>query len=564
MPSRRLLPRHRGRLSALAIAILGAALLSGTLVVPAIAGAPVDYPEADAGYHSYAELRDEILALEAAHEDILDISSIGESVEGRPIYIAKISDDVDGPVQAGEAEVLFDGMHHAREHLTVEMTLHLLHLLVGRYGEDGELAERVTAIVDGRVTWIVFMLNPDGWVYDLTAPAAKRVYGPDGEDFYAGWRKNRSDLDGTDAMGIDLNRNYDYRWGCCGGSSGSPYALTYRGPAPWTAPEVRALRDFVNGRVIDGRQRITAHITFHTSGEEILYPYGYTRTDVPSDMTLLDHRTFVALAGAMAERNGYTPKQSSGLYVTDGDQIDWMYGRHRIFSFTFEMYPTSRQMPGTDRFYPPDERIEEETRRNRDAVLHLLETADCPYRAIGAAALWCGPLFDDLEIDRGWTVDPDGTDDATAGRWARGVPAGSSHQLASAPSGRSVLVTGRAHDVDVDGGTTTVRSPLFRLPDGKTSTLRLRYWIGLSAAAGSADGFTVRLVDDAGAAIGAPLLRMTGTGAMQRPAWRTLTVTLPGTAAGTRVAIELSARDDVADGGATVEAGVDTVRVTAR
>ena len=441
------------------------------------------------------------------------------------------------------------------------MTLHLLHLLVGRYGESSELGERVTAIVDGRVTWIVFMLNPDGWVFDLSAPAAKRVHGPDGADFYAGWRKNRSDLDDTSAMGIDLNRNYGYRWGCCGGSSGSPSSLLYRGPAPWSAPEVRALRDFVDSRVIDGRQRITAHITFHTSGEEILYPYGYTRTDVPSDMTKLDHRTFVALAARMAERNGYTPKQSSGLYVTDGDQIDWMYGRQRIFSFTFEMYPTAAKMPGTDRFYPPDERIEDETRRNRDAVLYLLETADCPYRAIGAAAAWCGPFFDDLEITRGWRTDPDGTDTATAGRWARGVPKGSTYQLATARSGRAVLATGLARYADVDGGTTTVRSPLFRLPESKTATLRLRYWVGLSAAAGSADGLTVRLVDDTGVPIGDPLLEIMGTGERRRPAWRTLTVQLPGTAAGTRVAVELVARDGGSD--ATVDAGVDTVRVTA-
>ena len=42
---------------------------------------------------------------------------------------------------------------------------------------------------------------------------------------------------------------------------------------------------------------------------------------------------------AMAALNGYKPEQSSDLYITDGDQIDWMYGVHRIFSFTWELYP---------------------------------------------------------------------------------------------------------------------------------------------------------------------------------------------------------------------------------
>jgi len=40
-------------------------------------------------------------------------------------------------------------------------------------------------------------------------------------------------------------------------------------------------------------------------------------------------------------------------------------------------------------FYPPDEVIERETSRNRDAVLQLLENADCMYRSIGKEAQYC-------------------------------------------------------------------------------------------------------------------------------------------------------------------------------
>jgi len=558
MPVPRLAHASARSLSVLLGLLAAAALPAG----PALAGGPVDYPEADAGYHSYAELRDELQALEDAHSDILDVTSIGDSFEGRPIYIAKISDDVDGPVRDDEPEVLFDGLQHAREHLTAEMTISILHLLIDRYGEAGDLGRRVTDIVDHRVTWIVFMVNPDGLIWDLSAPAAQRVHGPDGGAFYAGWRKNRSDLPGSQAVGIDLNRNYGYRFGCCGGSSGDPRALTYRGPRAWAAPETRAFRDFVNSRVIDGRQRITAHITFHASGEEILYPYGYTYKDVPRDMTLLDHRAFVALARAMADRNGYTPKQSSSLYVTDGDQIDWMYGRHRIFSFTFELYPTAAAEPTTDRFYPPDELIDAETRRNREALLYLLEQADCPYRSMGGAKAWCGPFFDDLEIDRGWRTDPDGTDTATAGAWSRGIAEASPLQRAAASSGQSLLVTGRSAGVDVDGGRSTVRSPLFRVPEGRTATLRLRYWLGLDARAGAGDSLTVRLVDASGVAIGPPLLEIVGDGTEHGPLWRKLAAVLPPEAGGQQVAVEIGARDDDGGGDATVEAGVDTVRLT--
>jgi len=279
-------------------------------------------------------------------------------------------------------------------------------------------------------------------------------------------------------------------------------------------------------------------------------------------MTTLDHQTFVAMARGMASRNGYRAEQSSDLYITDGDQIDWLYSRHRIFSFTFELYPTKAQDATTDRFYPPDELIGRETRRNRDAVLYLLEMADCPYRAIGAADAWCGPFFDDLETARGWTVDPDGSDTATAGAWTRGDPVAGSYQRGDAISGRAVLVTGKGPGRDVDGGRTTLRSPTFALPETGPATLRLRWWLGHDALAGSADGLIIRLVNPSGETV-FEALRVTGEGGPRTPAWERLDAPIPAALRGTRVTIELEARDGPKDGDATVEAAIDSPRVTA-
>ncbi len=89
----------------------------------------------------------------------------------------------------------------------------------------------------------------------------------------------------------------------------------------------------------------------------------------------------------MAATNGYTPEQSSDLYIADGTSIDWMWGNHGIWAYTFEMYPGSS---GGGGFYPPDEVIPAQTTRNREAVLMLAEYADCPYRAIGKEAQYCG------------------------------------------------------------------------------------------------------------------------------------------------------------------------------
>ena len=327
------------------------------------------YPRKDSGYHDYTEMVRTIDRAVADHRAIVRKMSIGRSYRGRTIWMVKISDNV--RADENEPEVLLDALHHAREHLTTEMALSMLDLLTDRYRRGS----RIKRLVDSREIYIIPMVNPDGLVYDL------------GGDPYRHWRKNRQPNGRGRPMGTDLNRNYGYRWGCCGGSSGNPGSDTYRGPRAWSAPEVRAIRRFVNSRVVDGRQQIRTAISFHTAGEQILWPYGYTRRDVPSDMTRVDHRVLRAMGLDMAARNGYRPMQSSSLYVTDGDEIDWLYGRHRVFAYTFEMFPRSG---GGNRHYPPDEPIPRETRRNHAAVRYLIRQADCPYRVIGRAASHCG------------------------------------------------------------------------------------------------------------------------------------------------------------------------------
>jgi hypothetical protein len=524
---------------------MASAVLAVTLVVgSALPTVAADYPARDSRYHSFPEMVEHIHDVAAARPDIVRVFSIGRSHEGRRIWAAEVSDNVGE--EEGEPEVLFDGLHHAREHLSAEMAIYVLDLLAGRYGDDSALGRRVTELVDARRTWIVFMVNPDGLAYDLRGSR------------YRSWRKNRQPTPGSRSVGTDLNRNYGYRWGCCGASR-RPSAWDYRGPRAWSAPEVRAVRDFVRSRVVRGRQRIRTHISFHTAGEMVLWPYGYTHADVPPDMTRLDQRAFRAMGRAMARMNGYRAMQSSSMYRTPGDQIDWMYARHRIFSFTFELYP--RGGGGRARHYPPDERIGPQTRRNRDAVLYLMARASCPYAPLGKKTrrLSCGPLFDDLEVPRGWRVDPGGGDTATAGRWARGDAQRGRLQLGSATSGQAVLATGRRAGRDVDGGKTRVRSPLFDVPANRTVRLRMRYWLGLSASAGRNDGLRVQLVDGDGARV-ATLAVISGDKRKREPRWRTLLRTLPGEAAGRRLAIQVVAVDEGRD--SIVEAGVDDVRIT--
>jgi carboxypeptidase T len=331
------------------------------------AAEPRAFPPADSGYHDYAELSAEVADTAAAYPSLVRRFSVGRSYQGRELWAAKVSDNV--ATDEAEPEALFTCGQHAREHLSVEMCLYLLDELTSAYGGSSQ----VTSMVNTREVYLIFNLNPDGSEYDIATGS------------YRSWRKNRQPNSGSSAVGTDLNRNWSYRWGCCGGSSGSPSSSTYRGPSAFSAPETRAVRDFVASRVVGGVQQLRTAIDFHTYSELVLWPYGYTYSNTATGMNTDQYNTFATMGRAMAATNSYTPQQASDLYIADGTLPDWAWGSHRIFAFTFEMYPRSSS-PG---FYPPDEVIARETSRNRAAVLYLLGLSDCPYRAIGQQARYC-------------------------------------------------------------------------------------------------------------------------------------------------------------------------------
>src|SRR6476646_5456982 len=187
------------RASGFALAVAAAIASSLVGAAPAAAATPADFPSYDSRYHTYAEMVTEIKATQAAHPDIVQLRSIGKSYQGRDLWVAKVSDNV--ATDEPEPEVMFDSLHHAREHLSLEQTLAILRWLSQGYGTD----QRITDIVNAREIWIVFAVNPDGAEYDLTGSP------------YRVWRKNRQPNAGTTAIGTDINRNYGYHWACWAG-----------------------------------------------------------------------------------------------------------------------------------------------------------------------------------------------------------------------------------------------------------------------------------------------------------------------------------------------------------
>jgi carboxypeptidase T len=532
------MPRHRrpvGRRVALAVAAL-----SLLVITPAPAFAADEFPAGFEGYHTYAEVAAETKAVAAAHPDIAKRFSIGKSYQGRDLWAMKISDNVG--VDEAEPEVLYDGGTHGDEHMSVEMALGIMHWLVDGYGTSS----RITDIVKGREIWIVFLLNPDGAEHDIA-----------GGKFHH-WRKNRQPTPGSSYIGTDLNRNFGYRWGGGGRTSSNPQAITFRGPSAFSAPETRAMRNFLSSRVVGGRQQIRVHVTFHESGRLVMWPYGYTLTNVPSDMTSADHDVLVHMGKQMGARSSYRPQQASDLYISSGTTRDYAYGTYRILSYTFEL---------SNGDYLDDSRIASETGRNKDSILYLAERAWCPFSLLGdvVRTARCGAFDDDLEVGRGWNADPDGTDTATTGRFQRTNPEPTTYagpkQLGDVPSGSRAWVTGgpagssaNANDLD---GRTSVRSSVIRLPATTGQRLFFRYVFAHGATA-SADDRLVASVEDAGGHR-TPVITIRGRAAEVDGAWRSIAASLDAWK-GQAIRIHIEA----VDGGANslLEIEVDDIRVT--
>jgi len=195
---------------------------------------------------------------------LTDIIPAGQTWQGNEIVGVKISDNVanepDFYDDPDEETFFIVGNHHAREWMTVVTPLYFVYFLTHYYGMeptdndgdglinedmidgvdndgdgepggrvdeygralfdgidndgDGIIDEgidedpseaRITHLVNNRETWIVPILNPDGYMYDREDPSRL-------------WRKNMRDNDQDDRYGgacdgVDINRNYPFEWG---------------------------------------------------------------------------------------------------------------------------------------------------------------------------------------------------------------------------------------------------------------------------------------------------------------------------------------------------------------
>ena len=299
-------------------------------------------------YHTPAGLSTDLTNLAAAHPTLAQIVTIGTSIEGRPIQGIKISTNP-GVDDAAKGDVVFVGLHHAREWLAAEMPLYLAEYLLNHYNTDPGLQSCMNHLQ----IWIIPVLNPDGYAYTASTDRF--------------WRKNRRD-NGDGTFGVDLNRNYSYQWGLGTGVQGSHNTIddTYIGTSAFSEPETTAFRDFVQAR-----HNPRALLTYHTFSELFLRPWSYTLSDPPGKPTL-DYIQQDSI-NRIAAIHGVTYGPLIG-YRSFGEATDYFWNGLRLAGFTPEMRPSATGVGG---FAPDPSQIIPNNEENLPAALELIHDAGC-------------------------------------------------------------------------------------------------------------------------------------------------------------------------------------------
>ncbi len=285
------------------------------------------------GYYKYAEFTGHIDNMFNLFPNLITQKQpIGSFItnDGYPIYWLKISDNP--TIDENEPEILFTGVHHAREPEGLTQMIFFMYYLLENYGTDPE----ITYLVDNLEIYFIPMVNPDGYTYN------ENTY-PNGGGM---WRKNRR-VNGGNEFGVDINRNYGYKWGYDNqGSSPDSSSETYRGPGAFSETETQAVKYFAE------QHNIQITLNYHTYGNLLIYPWGYEYGIFTPDSAL-----FMEWAMLMTVENHYafgTGDQTVG-YITNGDSDDWMYGEQNTkpkdMSFTPEVGNAG------DGFWPAQNRI---------------------------------------------------------------------------------------------------------------------------------------------------------------------------------------------------------------
>lgn len=327
-------------------------------------------------YRTVEETYASALAIVRAHPKLATWRWAGRSwkkvrrtADGYTIYVLRLTNsETPGPKPA----LFISAALHAREYTTAELALRFAEHLADSYETDAD----VRWLLDHQEVHIILQANPDG-----RKRAEEGVL----------WRKNDNTRHCPHLWpGVDLNRNFDFKWGEAGTSS-DHCSIVYPGLSAASEPETQAIQTYMARLFPDARgpdDEDAAHprtsgvvLDIHSHGSLILWPWGHVHDPAPNGTALQ------TLGRKLAYFNGYTPLQGVGLYPTSGTTEDYGYGVLGRASFTYELGTT---------FFQDCNRFENSILDdNLESLLYAFKVARTPYRTPA------GPDVRDLRLSGG-------------------------------------------------------------------------------------------------------------------------------------------------------------------
>ncbi|KAI7800472.1 carboxypeptidase B2 isoform X3 [Triplophysa rosa] len=268
-------------------------------------------------YHSLEDIYFWINQTSQEHSDMVKVILIGSSFEKRPLHVMKLS----GRRGAVNRAMWMDCGIHAREWIAPAFCLWFVNYALRFYSHNSEITE----MLNNMDIYILPVMNPDGYKYTWTTDRM--------------WRKNRSVLkEGSECVGVDLNRNFDARW-CTKGASNDPCDPTYCGQYPESEPEAQAVAKFLRSH----KDTVKLYISIHSYSQMLLFPYSCSYDEAPNHNELLELTKEASTKIRRYYRNHY--KYGPGaktIYLAPGGSDDWAYNLGIKYSFTFELQDRGR------------------------------------------------------------------------------------------------------------------------------------------------------------------------------------------------------------------------------
>ncbi len=314
-------------------------------------------------YRTVEELYAYGAALASVYPTLAEWTDVGDSWEksvGQPdgydMYVLRLTNET---ITGDKPKLFITASIHAREYTPAEMAARFAGYLIENY----ETIADVHWLLDYHEIHIMLMANPDG---------RKEAEGG------ASWRKNTNEnYCGVTSSyrGADLNRNFNFYWGCCGGSSGDPCDIEYRGTTPASEPETQAIQNYMAAIFPDQREDALSspapeaatgvYIDLHSYSRLVLWSWGFNTTLAPNGTDLQ------TLGRKFAFFNSYDPFPSWDLYITDGSTEDYAYGRLGVAGYCFEL---------GDEFFETCSTFEFDILPgNLPALIYAAKTARTPY-----------------------------------------------------------------------------------------------------------------------------------------------------------------------------------------